>query len=174
MQIPSCKNLWPSLNGFIGKFGQKNQKSLQKNQFFELIDLKTIFQGQGTPIFFSILLKRNEWIISGHIKWLLDASWISPWSWESCPNLPLEDKCKKSYKKCAIVWFECMTRKPFSIAFYPCLQLSRWRTFSCTYLTKKIFIAYFCCLTLALSNLWSTHYVGSVCPSHQYIVVCWL
>ena len=75
MQLPSCKNLWPSLNGFIGKFGHKNQKSLQKNQFFELIDLKTIFEGQGTPIFFCFanircleVLKK----VSGHtsIKWL--------------------------------------------------------------------------------------------------------
>ena len=53
--------MWPSLDGFIGKFGHKNQKSLQKNQFFELIDLKTIFEGQGTPIFFSILLNQHVW-----------------------------------------------------------------------------------------------------------------
>ena len=50
MQLPSWKNFWPSLNGFIGKSGQK--KIAQKNQFSQFIDLETIFEGQGTPIFF--------------------------------------------------------------------------------------------------------------------------
>ena len=53
MQLPSFKILWPSLNGFIGKFCPKNQKSPLKNHVFEFIDLKTTFEGQGTPIFFS-------------------------------------------------------------------------------------------------------------------------
>ena len=76
MQLSSCKNLWPSLDGFIGKSGHKKQKSLPKNQFFELIDLKTIFEGQVTPIFFShfanIRCLEVPKKISGHIskKWL--------------------------------------------------------------------------------------------------------
>ena len=53
------KILWPSLNGIIGKFCFKIKKLLPKNCVFEFVDLKTIFKGHGTPIFFPVLLKHN-------------------------------------------------------------------------------------------------------------------
>ena len=54
MQLPSWKILGPSLYSFIEKFGPNYQKSLPKNHVFVLIDLKSIFKGQGTPIFSSL------------------------------------------------------------------------------------------------------------------------
>ena len=52
MHLLATKNLWPSLNGFIGKFSPKYPKSLQKNHVFEFIDLKTLFKSHGTPNLF--------------------------------------------------------------------------------------------------------------------------
>ena len=86
------------------------------------------------------------------MKTLLIASQVVIWPQEPSPNFPLQDKCQKSYRECATVWFECIIRKPFSIAFLPCVQMTRWRTFSYTYLTQKNIMTYFCCLTLALTN----------------------
>ena len=51
------------------------KKIAQKNQFSQFIDLETIFEGQGTPIFFCFAIIRYLEVlkkVSGHtsIKWL--------------------------------------------------------------------------------------------------------
>jgi len=43
------------------KIWQKKTKIALKNRVFEFIDLKTTLKGQGTPIFFSILLNQHVW-----------------------------------------------------------------------------------------------------------------
>ena len=76
MEFLSCKIFWPSLNGFIGNFGPKTQKSLQKNQFFEFIDLKTISNGHGTPIFFSYVVDKTSLEVPQKISFHISKKWL--------------------------------------------------------------------------------------------------
>ena len=76
MQLPSFKILWPSLNGFIGNFGHKTQKSLQKNHFFEFIDLKTISNGHGTQIFFSYFVDKTSLEVPQKISFHISKKWL--------------------------------------------------------------------------------------------------
>ena len=76
MQLPSFKILWPSLNGFIGNFGHKTQKSLKKNQFFEFIDLKAISNGHGTQIFFSYFVDKTSLEVPQKISFHISKKWL--------------------------------------------------------------------------------------------------